>query len=97
MDTLEDVNITELMQVLEADNLIERLDFRKQASAGATKSFIKMKGKRLQEESGVSETGNLNPKIGFNSTKYSVTESSGFVEITISKKVAEEMVFVVKT
>lgn len=35
--------------------------------------------------------------IGFKSTMYSVTESSGFVEISIIKKVAEEMCFLVKT
>ena len=35
--------------------------------------------------------------VGFKSTMYSVTESSGFIEITIVKKVAEEMAFLVKT
>ena len=41
--------------------------------------------------------GNLNTKIGFKSTMYSVTESSGYIEITIIKKVAEDMAFMVKT
>ena len=48
VDSLDEVDITDLMNVLEAENLIERLDYRKQSSAGASKKFIKMKGKRLQ-------------------------------------------------
>ena len=56
-----------------------------------------MKGRQLQEEHGVGDTGNLNLQIGFKSTRYSVTESSGYIEITIIKKVAEEMAFLVKT
>lgn len=59
--------------------------------------MFKMKGSRLQQEHGITDQGNLNPKIGFKSTKYSVTESSGHVEITIVKKVAEEMAFLIKT
>ena len=47
VDSLEEVDITDLMEVLEAENLIERLAYRKTASAGGAKNFIKMKGKRL--------------------------------------------------
>ena len=43
-----EVAITDLMNVLEAENLIERLDYRKAASAAGSKKFIKMKGTRLQ-------------------------------------------------
>ena len=39
----------------------------------------------------------MNLMIGFKSTMYSVTESSGFIEITIAKKVNEEMAFRIKT
>ena len=83
VDSLDEVDITSLMNVLEAENLIERLEYRKASSTSGAKKFIKMKGKRLQEESGISDTGNLNHMIGFKSTMYSVTESSGFIEITI--------------
>lgn len=38
-----------------------------------------------------------NAKIGFKYTHVSVTESSGHVEITIIKKVPEEMIFFVRT
>ena len=48
MDSLDEVAITDLMNVLEAENLIERLDYRKAASAAGSKKFIKMKGTRLQ-------------------------------------------------
>ena len=40
---------------------------------------------------------NPNPRIGFKCTHYSVTESSGHVEITIVKKVQEELMFFVRT
>jgi len=38
-----------------------------------------------------------NTRIGFKCTHYSVTESSGYVEMTIVKKVAEDMMFFVRT
>ena len=84
------------MGVLEAENLIERLNYRKEASATGTKKFIKMKGKRAQMDHAADQS-NPNAKIGFKSTMYSVTESSGHVEVTIVKKVNEEMAFIVKT
>lgn len=40
---------------------------------------------------------NPNPKIGFKYTHVSVTESSGHVDITIIKKVHEDMYFYVRT
>ena len=44
VESLDEVAITDLMSVLEAENLIERLDYRKAASAAGSKKFIKMKG-----------------------------------------------------
>jgi hypothetical protein len=40
---------------------------------------------------------NPNPRIGFKCTHYSVTESSGHVQITIVKKVAEDLMFYIRT
>jgi hypothetical protein len=40
---------------------------------------------------------NPNPNIGFKSCQYSVTESSGNVEITIIKKIDEELTFTYRT
>ena len=97
VDSLDGVDIMEYMQVLEPESLIERLEHRKAASLKGDKKFVKMKGTQMQEEKEVQDLGNLNTKIGFKSTMYSVTESSGYIEITIIKKVAEEMAFMVKT
>ena len=97
VDTLDGIDILQYMEVLEQDSLIERLEHRKASSVKGEKKFIKMKGTPMQEERAVQDLGNLNLKIGFKSTMYSVTESSGFIEITIVKKVPEEMAFLVKT
>ena len=48
VDTLDEVPIPDLMAVLEAESLLERLSYRKEASAGGRKTFVRMKGKRLQ-------------------------------------------------
>lgn len=40
---------------------------------------------------------NPNERIGFKCTHYSVTESSGFVEVTVLKKVQDEMLIYVRT
>jgi len=72
---------------LEADNLIERIAHRKSAGQAEKKTFIKLKGTHQQLEHKQSEKVVPNPRIGFKCTHYSVTESSGFVEVTIVKKV----------
>lgn len=58
---------------------------------------MKLKGTRQQLEHKVQASARQNPEIGFKCLHYSVTESSGFVEIIIVKKVSEEMVFWVRT
>lgn len=95
--SLEDFKITELIGALEADNLIERITHRKQANQNEQKTYIKLKGTQQQLEHKQMEKIEPNTRIGFKCTHYSVTESSGFVEITIVKKVAEELLFFVRT
>jgi len=95
VDSLDEVPIPDLMAVLENDSLIERMKYRTKGEG--KKTFVRVKGSRTQSESSGVTKGNPNAKIGFKSTMYSVTESSGHVEITIVKKVAEEMAFLVKT
>lgn len=94
---LEDLGLNELITALEADNLIERITHRKQAGTSEKKQYIKLKGTHQQLEHKQDHNMTLNPRIGFKCTHYSVTESSGFVEVTIVKKIQEDMLFFVRT
>ena len=76
-----------MISALEAENLIDRIAHRKQAGQSEKKNFVKMKGTHQQLEHKVSEKADANPNVGFKFIHYSVTESSGYVEITIVKKV----------
>lgn len=73
------------MQALEPDQLLERFAAKKANKVGANKDFVDMKGQKGQVELGKTAK-NQNEIIGFKCTHYSVTESSGTVEICIVKK-----------
>lgn len=54
---------------------------------GNNKDFLEIKGQRYQMEMKSSASiKNPNPEVGFSCLHYSVSESSGFIEIQISKK-----------
>lgn len=91
----EDLQLTDLIGALEVENLIERLQQRKEKNE--KKQFIKLKGTHQQLEHKNAKVAQPNPQVGFKCTHYSVTESSGFVEITICKKVNEEVTLFVRT
>lgn len=91
------MDINQLIHALNAENLIERIAYRRQAGPGGHKQFVKLKGTRQQLEHKVQPSARQNPNVGFKCLHYSVTESSGFVEVAIVKKVNEEMVFLVRT
>lgn len=76
---------------------MERIHYKKNSSVQGKKQFIKLKGQRRQSEISVHQISSPNAKLGFKCMHYSVTESSGFVEIIIVKKVSEDMVFWVQT
>ena len=89
VDSLGDCEITELLKVLQPDSLLERFAYRKAAGMGHNKEFIKIKGSRGQienKEADSSKVQNPNEQVGFKCLHYSVTESSGTVELTIVKK-----------
>lgn len=95
---LQDIRLPELIGALEADNLIDRITHRRMAGPSEKKSFLKLKGTQQQIENRESvPIADPNPRIGFKCTHYSVTESSGFVEVSIIKKVPEEILFFVRT
>lgn len=68
------------------------------AGTGVKKEYVKIKGAHNQFDHKLQTMHlNPNPRVGFKCTHYSVTESSGHVTITITKKVNEEMMFFVRT
>lgn len=84
VDNLADVDITDLLDVLQPDSLIERLAYRKQNRG---KDFVKLKGVKGQiENTELQKVTDPNEQIGFKCLHYSVAESSGNVEVTIIKK-----------
>jgi len=84
--SLSDLSIKDLMKVLEPDTLLERFAARKANQLGATKDFVEIKGVKGQIENVSAQVENANELIGFKCLHYSVTESSGHVELTIVKK-----------
>ena len=95
---LESVELPRLISALDKENLIDRLTHRKMAGTGHKKENFSLKGTQQQlEHRATAQMLNPNPRIGFKCTHYSVTESSGYVGITIVKKVQDEIMFFVRT
>jgi len=71
---------------LKPESLIERFAYRKGINSN-NKEFIKLKGTKGQIQKDTSaQVKEPNPLVGFKCLHYQVTESSGFVELTIVKK-----------
>lgn len=92
-------DINELLQVLQPDSLLERFAYRKQANMGTNKEFIKLKGSKGQVDhsNDAGKVVNESEVACFKCLHYSVTESSGTVEITILNKRQQEMTIGVRT
>jgi hypothetical protein len=87
-----------LHAALQPETLLERFAFRKQANLSKGNEFMALKGIKGQiEHDEIEDHHDLNPIIGFKSTKYSVTESSGNVQIKIIKKIDGEYTFSYRT
>jgi len=99
VDSLAAVEIAELHAVLQPDSLLERFAYRRQTGmAGNSKDFIKLKGTRGQiDHDETVKVENENEQLGFKCLHYSVTESNGNVELTIIKKVQQEITFGYRT
>jgi len=86
-EEVKEVDINTLLEVLEPDTLLERFAYRK-GSTNNNKEFIKLKGTRGQvnKDTLKGDIKNPNPLFGFKNLHYSITESSGTVDITILNK-----------
>ena len=89
VDDLSKCELNDFMKVLQPDSLLERFAYRRQAGAGGSKEFIKLKGTKgqIDHDDGQKKVEIEHDEIGFKCLHYSVTESNGTVEITIVKKV----------
>jgi hypothetical protein len=71
---------------LQHDSLLERFAARNANKIGETKDFLSIKGQKGQIENDKGKVEQENELIGFKCLHYSVTESSGFVEVNVIKK-----------
>ena len=100
-EDLSKVDIDSLMMCLNPDNPVERIAYRRQFSQYTTnkKDFVKIKGNALVGEAAIerSKSADDNPQIGFKHARYEVSESNVHVNITITKKVDEDVTVRIKT
>jgi len=77
---------------LQPESLLDRFVAKKQAGISSNKDFLEIKGaKGLDGQmQNIGVTASIkNELIGFKCLAYSVTESNGFVEITVVKKTSQ--------
>jgi len=87
VEDLSKIDMTEMLHVLQPDTLLERFAARSAGAMGKHKDFLALKGTQGQiEGQTAAKLENVNELVGFKCLHYSVTESNGFVEITINKK-----------
>lgn len=83
--------MSDMLQVLQPDTLLERFAARQAGGMAKTKDFLELKGSHGQLENMTSKKlDHVNELVGFKCLHYSVTESNGYVEITIVKKNASQ-------
>ena len=89
VNDISKVSMAEMLQVLQPDTLLERFAARQAGGMAKTKDFLELKGSQGQlENMTTKKLDHVNDIIGFKCLHYSVTESNGYVELTIVKKQA---------
>lgn len=86
----------ELMDVIKEGNMLERLMYRKKASASGNKPFVSIKLDDLvgqAEEQAEGKVTTPSETVAFKSLHYTVAEGTEFVVLTIIKKKEEPMTF----
>ena len=92
------VDMKELHAALQPDSLLERFAARNANKIGPAKDFLSLKGQKGQIENIGGKIEHENELIGFKCLHYSVTESSGYVDITVIKKVVnQDLTFGIRT
>ena len=97
MDPRE-ANIDQLLDCTNADNAVERIQYRKEVASNGRRDFIRLdKGEKGQSSTEKTQSVNASKTVSFRHLKYQVSESNGHVSIFIEKKVSKEVSFYVKT
>jgi len=84
-----EIPINDLLGSMQPETLLERFAYRKR-NANNAGEFIRIKGAKGQlehDEQAKKTVKDMNEYVGFKCLHYSVTESNGHVEITITKKI----------
>lgn len=85
--SLDGVSANELFDVFQEQSLFERFAARKKAGLNNDQDFIEIKNQKVQLENLSSkQVRHENERVGFKCLHYAVSESSGFVNVTIAKK-----------
>ena len=97
-EPLEGATIDELIDMLNPDNPVERIAYRKKATVSNKHEFVRVGKNTKGQFSEEKEDGHEDNKIiGFKHLRYSVPESNEFVTVTIEKKIGEDVSFWVRT
>jgi hypothetical protein len=90
--------VKDLHAALQPHLLLERFAARSANKVGGTHEFISLRGQRGQIENTAGKVKHENELVGFKCLHYSVTESSGYVEIHVIKKVVnQDLTFGIRT
>ena len=83
---------------MNADNAVERIAYRREVAGAAHKDFLRInKGDKGQISQEKSPMDRASKTVCFKHSRYEVSESNGFVEITIEKKCADDFTFWLRT
>ena len=99
VESLEEVPIDVLLDALNPENPLERIIYRKQVAQVTTNrlEFVKLSKNQQQFDFVKEKVVHSNPDVCFKSLKYSVTESSGQVIVTVTKHCQGPLDFWVNT
>jgi hypothetical protein len=74
------------LEAVAPHSLLERFAAKKSVGVSQNKDFLSIKGQAGQIENVTRTVSTPNDRIGFKCLHYSVTESSGTIEVTVMKK-----------
>jgi len=93
-----EASVDDLLDCVTADNVVERIAYRRQVNTGNTKSFVRLeKGQTGETAVTKTSTAGDSKTIGFKHLRYEVAESNGYVTITIEKRIPEDFSFWIRT
>ena len=95
---LSKVTVKDLHDALQPNSLLERFAAKKANGVSQNREFLELKGAKGQIEDKSRKAAVMNDQIGFKCLHYSVTESSGTVEVTVVKKhIDNDVTFGIRT